>query len=665
MALFPLLRRLALALALPLAAAGHPGFHPGYMDRATPPGRDFFQYAVGTWLERTAIPPEESQCGVDEEVEQRTARVLKGILEEAGAGAQGRKARDFYAAGMDLAAIERAGAAPLARDLAMIRAVRDRSGLARALARLHHRGSAPAFAIGVGPDDKQSSRNIVILGQGGLGLPDRDYYLLADARSVALRGQYRAHVARMFGLLGEAPARARRHAATVLAMEARLAGASMDRVRRRDPEAVYHRMTRPELAAAAPGLDWDAYFGALGAGPEAVLVRQPAFFGELGRMAALPPADWRAYLRWHLVLDTAEHLSAPFDRASFAFYGRTLRGVRRQQPRWRRMVALTNDALGELLGRLYVERAFPPPARARVEQLVAGVRAALAERIRQLPWLGPAARGLALAKLDAMTVKIGHPDTWRDYGALRVDRRRHAENVLAARAFEFDRALARIGRPVDRAEWDVPPATNNAFYDATLNEIVLPAGILQPPCFDLEADDAANYGGLGATVGHELIHGFDDEGRHYDAQGNLGDWWSAAEAREFERRAELMVRQFNGYEPLPGLPINGRATLGENLADLGGLQLAFAAFRAANKDRPGAVLDGFTPEQRFFLAYAESWRSKIREEALRERLLTDDHAPARYRVNGPLSNLPEFHEAFGIRDGEPMKRPEAERPVIW
>lgn len=664
---FPFVLRLALAVALlgpALPAADVHGFDPALMDRATPPGRDFFQYAVGGWLARTPIPPQESEYGVDEEIERRTLLILRGILERPSEG-EARKARDFYAAGMDLAAIERAGAAPLAPDFALIRAVRDPAGLARALALLHRRGSGPAFVFGVGPDDKDSGRNIVILGQGGLGLPELDYYLLPDAPSRALRARYRAHVARMFTLLGEAPAAARRHAATVLAMETRLAGASMDRVSRRDPEAVYHRMTLPELAGAAPGLDWEVFFGTLGASPEALLVRQPGFFRELGRMAALPPADWRAYLRWHLILDTGAHLSSPFDRAGFAFYGRTLRGMRAQRPRWKRMVALTDDALGELLGRLYVERAFPPRARARAEELVARLREALGERIRRLPWLGESARALALAKLDAMTVKIGHPDAWRDFAALRVGRRCHVENVLAARAFEFDRALARIGRPVDRDEWDVSPATNNAFYDATLNQIVLPAGILQPPYFDLEADDASNYGGIGATIGHELIHGFDDEGRHYDAHGNLGDWWSEAEARDFGRRSELMVRQFDACEPLPGLRIDGRATLGENLADLGGLKLAFSAFQASRQGRPAAVIDGFTPEQRFFLAYAASWRSKIRKEALREHLMSDAHAPAKYRVNGPLANLPEFHEAFGIQDGEPMKRPESERPDIW
>jgi len=662
-----------LLAALPLAAqVDHHGFDPAFMDLSTPPGQDFYQYALGRWLERTPIPPEYSHYGVDEEVDLRTYGILRELLESAAgdesaaAGGDRRKAGDFYAAGMDLAAIEQAGVAPLNQEFAAIRAIRDRAGLARAFALLHRRGCDPGFSFGVGQDDKDSARNIAILSQGGLGLPERDYYLLGDARSRTLRAQYLAHLVRMFGLLGDAPAPARRQAATVLAMETRLAGAAMDRVQRRDPNAVYHRLTRRELAAVARGLDWNSYFGAFGLGRDPVLVRQPAFFRELGRMAAtLPLADWRTYLRCHLLLDTAPYLSSAFDQASFDFYVRTLQGVPEQQPRWKRMVILTEESMGEILGKLYVERAFPPSSKARVLELVGNLRAALGERIRRLPWLGEPSRKLALAKLDAMAVKIGYPDVWRDYGGLRVDRASLVRNVLAARTFEFDRNLAKVGKPVDRTEWDVSPATNNAFYDATLNEICFPAGILQPPYFDPEADDAVVYGNIGATIGHEMTHGFDDEGRLYDARGNLHDGWTGAEAREFARRAELLARQFDGYEPLPGLHINGKATLGENLADLGGLRIAFAAFQLSRAGKPAAPIDGFTPEQRFFLGYAETWRCKLRDEALRELLMTDSHAPPKYRVNGPLSNLPEFFEAFGIKEGEPMRRPESERPLIW
>jgi len=674
-----LLGRLLLALAvLPLPAQlGYRGFNPAFMDLKTPPGQDFYQYAVGAWLAATPVPADYGRFGVDEEVDQRRLELLHSILETAattpGTEAE-RKLGDFYAAGMDLAAIGRAGLEPLAGALAGIRAVRSRAGLARELAALHRSGFAPGFQFSVEQDDRDSSRWLATLAQGGLGLPERDYYLRPDPRSRALRAAYAGHAARLFRLLGEPPAAARRQAATVLAIETRLARAAMDRVARRDPLAVYHLMDRRDLARGAGGLDWAAFFGALGgpAGPvpapgDPLLVRQPAFFRELGRLAgSLPLGAWRTYLRWNLVRDSAPHLGPAFEAASFDFYGRVLSGVRTPLPRWQRLVLLTDAALPDLLGRPYVERAFPEATRARARELVERLRAALAGRIRQLAWLEPATRVRALAKLDALAVKLGHPDVWRDYAALPVDRRSHLGNLLAAWTFEFDHDLARLGRPVDRSEWDLSAATNNATYNPSLNEICLPAGILVPPYFDPEADDAVNYGSLGATIGHELTHAFDDEGRHYDARGNLADWWTRADVQAFRARTGLLVRQFDRFEPLPGLTLNGKATLGENLADLGGLRIAFDAFRASREGRPDPPrIDGFTADQRFFLAYAESWRAVIREEALREQVLTDPHAPARYRVNGPLANLPEFHRAFGVRDGEPMCRPEAERPTLW
>jgi predicted metalloendopeptidase len=396
-------------------------------------------------------------------------------------------------------------------------------------------------------------------------------------------------------------------------------------------------------------------------------VRTPAFFAELGAMAVqVPLEDWRTYLRWHLLRDTAYLLSTDFDQAHFQFYGRTLQGTLEQRPRWQRMLASTDYAMGEILGKLYVERAFPPKAKAQMLDLVGNLRSSLGDRIRQLDWMSAPTRQLALAKLDTITVKIGYPDRWRDYSALRVQRRAHVLNVLAARTFEFDRILGRLGKPVDRAEWGMTPATNNAYYEPSTNEICFPAGILQPPYFDPEADDAVNYGNIGATIGHEMTHGFDDQGRQYDAKGNLRDWWTPADAKAYDQRAALIVRQFDAFEPLPGMHINGKATLGENIADLGGLKIAFDAFQKSRQGKPPVgLIEGRTPEQRFFLAYAETWRNKLRLEALRDRLMIDPHAPGKYRVNGPLANMPEFFEAFGVKDGEPMKRPEAERPAIW
>ena len=670
----------ALAFALVLTASpgfaqiDYKGFNPKYIDNSVRPSQDFFQHAVGKWLDATAIPPEYSRYGVDEEVEARTFVILKEILESAARdrsapkGSDRQKVGDFFAAGMDLEAIQRAGAKPLAPYFQDIAAVHDGASLAREIARQHRCGSEPALEFGVAQDDKDSARTIPILSQGGLGLPERDYYLLDDAKSREIRVQYQAYAARLFELLGDAPALARERAGTVLAMETRLARASLSRVAMRDPNAVYHKLSRPELAGVSRGLAWDAFFAELGiAEGEPLLVRTPGFFTELGAMAAsLPMQDWQTYLRFHLVDGTANCLSQDFDQAHFQFYQKYLRGVQELRPRWKRMLSSTDAAMGEILGKLYVERAFSPKAKAQMLELVGNLKAALGDRIRNLAWMSEPTKRLALAKLDSIAVKIGYPDAWRDYRALTIGRQSHLGNVLAARSFEFNRELAKLGKPIDRNEWIMTPATNNAYYEPTLNEICFPAGILQPPYFDPSADDAVNYGNIGATIGHEMTHGFDDQGRQYDAQGNLKDWWTPEDAAAYNQRAELIVKQFDAFEPLPGMRINGKATLGENIADLGGLKIAFEAFRKAQAGKPPlGLIEGCTPEQRFFLGYAETWRSKQRAEALRDRLLTDPHAPAKYRVNGPLMDLPEFYQAFGVKEGEPMRCADADRPVIW
>jgi predicted metalloendopeptidase len=471
----------------------------------------------------------------------------------------------------------------------------------------------------------------------------------------------------MLALLGTGPARARADAGRVLALETRLAEASMTRAERRDPRAVYHRMPLAELAGLAPAFPWAVYLEALGVAPETVLVRQPGFFRAFSALVRdLPLAHWKAYLRWHAASALAPCLGAAFEREDFAFYGTVLGGTPRQGPRWKRVQDQVEQGMGEALGRLYVARAFSPGARDRARDLVANLQAALAARIRDLDWMGPATRAAALAKLDALSVKIGYPDRWRDYAALRVARSGYAGNVLAARVFESRRNLARLGRPVDRDEWEMTPATVNAYYNPLHNEIVFPAGILQPPFFDPEADDAANYGAIGMVIGHELTHGFDDQGRQYDARGNLRDWWTPEDSAAFRARTEPLVRRFDALETLPGVPLDGRLTLGENLADLGGLKLAFDAWRRSLQGRPRpADRDGFTAEQRFFLSYAQSWRFRARDEAARLRAVTDPHAPPRFRVNVPLADLPEFHEAFGCPQGEAMHVPERDRPAIW
>ena len=661
--------------AAPAAAPQRPrGFDPANMDKSASPCTDFYQYAVGAWERRTIIPAEYGKYGVDQEVDARTFAIVKEILDAAAAdtaaakGSERQQVGDFYAAGMDEARIESEGVRLLTPLLRRIVAIPDRKALAAEIAFLQETGTNAAFRVDVIPDDRNSAVNILEFSQAGLGLPDREYYLKGDKDSRALRRAYLAHLARMFGLLGDSARVARQNAQIVLRLETRLARASMTRDESDDPIATYHKMSRGDLATRAAGFAWEEYFRALRLeGPDAVLVRQPAFLRELGRMAqGMALSEWKPYLRWHLVRATAGYLSSPFVREAFAFNGATLEGTKELPPRWKRVLADTDAALGEALGKLYVERAFGEKAKRKALAMVANLQAALRARLQRLDWMSEATKAQALAKLDAMRVKIGYPDVWRDYTGLAIDRTSYLQNVLAARRFEFRRVLAKMGKPVDRSEWATTPITNNAFYDPTLNELVFPAGILQPPFFDPDADDAANYGNIGATIGHELTHGFDDAGRQYDARGNLRDWWTAEDAKAFAERAELMVKQFDQFEPIPGLHINGTLTLGENLADLGGLAVAYDAFKLAQRSAPAAGLeDGFTPEQRFFLSYTETWRFTFRPEFLRARLVTDEHAPPKYRVLGPLANMEEFAAAFQCKSGDAMVRPASDRVKLW
>jgi predicted metalloendopeptidase len=661
---------LTFALLAPLSAQlPYKGFNPANIDATVKPTQDFFQYAVGAWAKRTAIPAEYERYGVDQEIDARTHQILREILESAAAakaapGSEARKVGDFYASGMDEAGIEAQGLAPLKPLFARIDGVKDAPTLAAVLADLHRLGANAAFGFSIEQDDKESSRYSMMLGQGGLGLPDRDYYLKDDAKSKELRTAYRAHVAKMLGLAGGDPKDADR----ILALETRLAKASMTRVEQRDPNAVYHAMTPAQLKAAAPGFPADLYLKALGAPlPDRFVVRQPAFLAELGRMMQEVPADqWRVYLRWALLRGAAPGLPKAFEQEAFAFYGTRLQGTTTQHPRWKRVMFAADRGLGEALGKLYVQRAFPATSKAKVLEMVENLRVALKARIAGLAWMTPATKAKAQQKLAAMRVKIGYPDAWRDYARLEVRSQAYVLNLLETRRFEFQRRLDRLGHPIDRNEWEMTPQTNNAYYSPTMNEIVFPAGILQPPYFDATADDAVNYGNIGATIGHEMTHGFDDEGRQFDADGNLKSWWTAEDEKAYNVRAELVAKQFDAFEPLPGLKLNGKLTLGENIADLGGLKIAWDAWKLSQKGKtPAGKIEGFTPEQRFFLGYAETWRTLTREEATRLRVVTDPHSPAKFRVNGPLSNLPEFYEAFGCQDGDPMKQPENRRPAIW
>ncbi len=659
-----------MALMAPLSAQlAYKGFNPANLDATVKPTQDFFQYAVGSWAKRTTIPAEYERYGVDQEIDVRTHQILKETMEaaalaKAAAGSETQKVGDFYASGMDEKAIDAQGITPLKPIFLRIDTVKDAASLTSVLAEMHQGGAYPAFSFSVEQDDKESTRYSMMLGQGGLGLPDRDYYLKEDAASKELLAAYKAHVAKVLSLAGLDPKDADR----ILTLETRLAKASMTRVEQRDPNATYHAMTPAQLQAAAPGFPVALYLKTLDIPtPDRFVVRQPLFLAELGRMMQDLPADqWRVYLRWNLLRTYSSALPKTFEEAAFAFYGTKLEGTTAQHPRWKRVMFAADHGLGEALGKLYVQRAFPASSKAKMLEMVENLRTALKARIEGLEWMTAPTKAKAKEKLAAIRVKIGYPDVWRDYSKLNIQRQPYVLNVMETRRFEFQRRLAYLGKPIDRNEWGMTPQTNNAYYNPSMNEIAFPAGILQPPYFDATADDAVNYGNIGATIGHEMTHGFDDQGRQYDADGNLKSWWTSDDEKAYNQRAELVAKQFDAYEPLPGLHLDGHLTLGENIADLGGLKIAWDAWKLSQKGQASVnKIEGFTPEQRFFLGYAETWRTLTREEATRLRVNTDPHAPAKFRVNGPLSNLPEFFEAFGCKDGDPMKRPAQVRPAIW
>jgi putative endopeptidase len=677
LALAGLLSALTLANAPALAAsgtrAGGKPIDPANMDTSIRPGDDFFRYANGKWLERNPIPPDESRWGAFSELTEHNIEVLHAVAEAA--AKQTRAARgsarqmvgDFYASAMDSAGIDEKGARPLEEELRRIAAIADLDGLKDEIAVLQSAGLRVPFALSAAPDARHSTEVIIQISQSGLGLPDRDYYTKSDEASKKLRDQYVAHVARMFRLLGDEGPAATANAATVLAFETRLARASLTRVQRRDPEASYHRMSFDSLQIMAPAISWGRLFTSCGIadrGP--VNVGQPVFVNEVAAMLIMVPIpDWRTYLRWHLIHTTADLLSAAFVDENFDFNGRILTGATELRPRWKRMIQVIDQNIGEALGQLYVARAFSPEARARAQAMVAGLRAELRERIQHLDWMSPATQQQAIRKLDAFAVKIGYPDAWRDYTGLAIDRGPLVLNVLRARRFEFRRVMGRLGKPVDRKEWNMTPPTVNAYYNPRMNEIVFPAGILQPPFFDPDADDAVNYGGIGSVIGHEMTHGFDDQGRKSDAEGNLTDWWTPDDQARYDERAGRVEQQFSDYVAIDSMHVNGKLTLGENLADLGGLSIAYGALQKALAGKPRPKIDGFTPEQRFFLSYAQVWRQNVRPEALKLRINTDPHSPGNYRCNGPLSNMTEFAQTFGIKDGDPMVRPAAVRAKIW
>jgi putative endopeptidase len=661
------------AAASPAAAPRGRGIDPAHVDTTCAPCRNFYQFATGGWAKRTTIPAAYAAWGSFHELADRNQLVLRRIVEGAAAdtaaarGTNAQKIGAFYRACMDSAAVERAGLAPVRPLLDRIAALRTAADVRAALGPLERDAGLAPFGANVQSDDKNSDSLLVTFGQGGLGLPDRDYYLTQDARSQQLRDAYVRHVARMLALGGADSAAAAAGARQVMALETALARASMTLVEQRDPNATYHRMPLAEFQRSTPGMDWARFLRDVGAPAVATVnVRQPAFFRAADSLLAAVPVDtWKAYLRWRALRAGANALPAAFVNEQFAF-NRSFTGAKELRPRWKRCVDQTNAAVGELVGQEYVRQTFTPEAKARALDMVANLRAALAERLDALTWMGDSTKRQARAKLDAFTPKIGYPDRWIDYGALQVGDTSYYANLRAAERFTALREYGKLGKPVDKGEWGMTPPTVNAYYNPSWNEIVFPAGILQPPFYDPEADDAVNYGAMGAVIGHEMTHGFDDQGRQYDARGNLRDWWTPADAARYDAEADKVVRQFAAYTVVDSATrVNGKLTLGENIADLGGLTIAYRAFQKSIENKRLAPIDGFTPDQRFFLGWAQVWRTLQRDEAARAQVLQDPHAPAMWRVNGPLANMPEFRAAWGCKEGDPMVRPAAARAQIW
>jgi putative endopeptidase len=642
------------------------------IDTATNACTDFYQYSSGGWLKANPVPSAFSTWGPFNELRESNFLVLKDVLESAAKAAKTttdpdtKKLGTFYASCMDSAGAETAGAKPIEGALAGIAAISNQAQLNTAIAHLHAAGMSPVFSFGSEQDPKNSSLVILTANQGGLGLPNREYYTKTDANSEKIRAAYVNHIAKTFELIGKPAAEAKAEADKVMALETRLALASRTPVELRDPVANYNMTTVTALNAMTPAFDWNAFMSAIDVhGVTSIDIGQPDYFKAVNSaLTSIPLSDWKSYLSWRVAGRSSAYLSSAFVNEDFAFTS-MLNGARQMQPRWRRCLTTADNVLGDALGKEYVKVAFTPDAKAKALSMIENLRAAMRERILKADWMTDATRQQALTKLTTLNRKIGYPDTWRDYSTLNIVEGPWATNYLNARSFDVRADLDKLGKPVDRGEWFMTPPTVNAYFNPALNEIVFPAGRLQPPFFHASYDEGANYGGIGGTIGHEMSHGFDDQGRQYDAKGNLVDWWTAADAKNYTERAKVVEDQYSAYTVLDSLHVNGKLTLGENLADVVGVSVAYDALEKALAGKSKAKIDGFTPEQRFFLAYAQARRGNSRDEALRLQIATDPHSPGRFRVNGPLANMPEFATAFGCKEGDPMVRTASMRARIW
>ncbi|MEP6536696.1 MAG: M13 family metallopeptidase [Bryobacteraceae bacterium] len=635
------------------------------MDSAVDPCSDFYRYSCGNWVKRNPIPADQARWDVYSKLTDDNQRYLWGLLEQASLPradrtAAAQKTGDYFKACMDERAIEIAGAKPLKKTLDEIAALRTLNDIPALLGRIHLEaaGSDAMFGFGSNQDFADSTRIIAFVAAGGLGLPDRDYYVKDDAKSKETRARYLVHVQKIFELLGDTEPAAKSQAATVMEIETALAKSSLTRVERRDPHNLFHKFTRAQLTALTPSFRWAGYLSAVGLPALAEFnVTEPAFFKQLdGQLKTRSISDWKVYLRWHLAHEKAPYLSSPFVQENFEFYSKHLRGIEQLRPRWKRCVQYVDRDLGEALGQVFVKQTFGPDVKARAVAMTREIQKAMEADVKQLSWMGDETKKQALLKLHGMVDKIGYPNQWRDYSSLQIDAAEFAEDVGRAAAFESRRQLAKIGKPVNRGEWQMTPPTVNAYYDPQMNDINFPAGVLQPPLFDARMDDAPNYGDTGATIGHELTHGFDDEGRQFDAKGNLRDWWTKKDAAEFTKRATCISDQYSQYTIIDDIKINGKLTLGEDVADLGGTILAYMAWKNATANQRLRPVDGLTPDQRFFVGMAQWACGSERPEQKRANAITNPHSPNEYRINGVVSNMPEFAAAFSCKVGQPMVR---------
>ena len=642
------------------------------LDTTAVQGADFYQYACGGWMKKHPLTNEYSRFGSFDMLAENNREQLKGLIVEIAAGQNaqgtiGQKIGDIYNLAMDSVKLNADGVTPIQADLEKIASVKDKSEIVPLMAELAHSGVFPYFSFYVGADIMDSKSNLFQLYQGGISLGEKEYYLDNDDVTVNIRNKYKEHIVKMFQLAGFDEAAAKKKMEAVMDIETRIAKASFSAVEQRNPAANYHKMSLDELKKEIPGIDWDAFLNGIGVkGVTELSVSQVDPIKEVEKIInSLPVENQIAYMQWNLIDRAAGYLSDDLVAQNFDFYGKTLSGKQTNQPRWKRAVSTVNGVLGEAVGQMYVEKYFPAAAKERMVQLVKNLQTALGERIRNLEWMGDSTKIKAIEKLNSFYVKVGYPDKWRDYTGLNIEKDSYWANVKRATEFELDYMLSKAGKPVDRDEWGMTPQTVNAYYNPTTNEICFPAGILQYPFFDMNADDAFNYGAIGVVIGHEMTHGFDDQGRQFDKDGNLKDWWTAEDAKRFEERAQVMVNFFDSIQVLPGLNANGSLTLGENIADHGGLQVSFQAFKNATKDAPLSVEDGFTPEQRFFLSYAGVWAGNIRDEQIRLQTKSDPHSLGRWRVNGALPQIGAWYDAFGIKEGDPMYLAPEKRVSIW